>query len=149
MVHLVFLHAEQELEAGLAGGRAVGHGHALAQEIVGNAFQPLGEGLAAAPEQLDDLRFAPRRLLFGGQAADKPWEVEARERGPALNPVDLHLQPRYQADVNQHLRDGPGLRRGAEAIMLLADFFGDGQGIAADCPEAASEILCAVIGHAL
>src|ERR1017187_8511737 len=48
MMHLVFLHAENQLEAGLAGGRRAGrHAHALAQEIVGKTFQPFGKTLTA------------------------------------------------------------------------------------------------------
>jgi hypothetical protein len=78
VMHLVFLGAQQHLEAGFGRRRhAGGVADTLREKVVGLALQPLCPPLPFVAQKGDDLCLAARPLLLGHDAPHKLRKVES------------------------------------------------------------------------
>ena len=121
--------------------------HDLRQEVFGEAFERGGELLAFGAQHLEDLGLGARYLLFGGHLAEEAEEVEAHQGVAVIDEVDLLLQAGAHGDVDQGLGDAAAFGRGAEAVLLFGNLFGDLQGVGANGAEGRGHFFRSVISH--
>ncbi len=77
VVHLVFLHAQNHLEARFdSRGHTWRHGHRFPQELVTQTFHPARKAVARFREQGDHLCLAAVGLLVGNPGTDETHEIE-------------------------------------------------------------------------
>ena len=148
VVHLVLLGAQQHFEPGFAGRlHALRGSHLLAQEIFRQSLQQLRELLALRAQHADDLRLRTPHLFLGAQRAKETEEVEPIQRGSPFDDVYLLVETRRHRDMHQRLRHGSRLGCGPEAVVLLGNVLGYGDGVLPYRAKALSEFFRSVVVH--
>ena len=143
MVHLVFLHAEQDLEPLLA---AIGKRDELVKLRLGDAVEPDGKSVAARFQRLDNLRLRRQGRCHLGGVTHIAAEVLHRDRAFLFDEVNLLGPMGRRGDVREYFGHAHGAFRRLEAVLLSRNIFGHLDRVLAHRTPALCHLFCAVTG---
>src|SRR6267154_417933 len=148
VVHFVFFHGKNHLEAALGGrGHARGHLHRLGEEIVGEPLQPSSPFLAGAAQHLDNLVLGAGFFFFRRQALHDRGEIESYYRRSAFGGVNLVLEVVRQRDMGQQLAGAAGIRGRSKGVFLFGKILRNDERIFTDGAETVGQFFSGVAVH--
>src|SRR6266566_6617600 len=148
VVHFVFFHGKNHLEAALGGrGHARGHLQRFGEENVGEPLQPSSPFLAGAAQHLDSLVLGAAFFFLRRQALHDRGEIESYKRRSAFGGVNLVLEVVRQGDMGQQLAGATGIRGGSKGVFLFGKILRNDESIFTDGAETVGQFFSGVAVH--
>src|SRR5207249_11108071 len=126
MMHFVFFYRCDHVEAGSRRWcSACRHGEDLAKKFFGNASNETRPLFTLLPEQFKDLGFRSRLCFLSHYLLHQGWKVEAVQRCPLFDRVNLITESRRQRDMGQKFLDGTDIVGSSETVLAIRNVSGN------------------------